>query len=242
MPYCPKCDMEFVDGITICSDCGGPLAESEEAAKAMRIEERERFAREQAVLLHEQKLYESGEEELTADSDADDLLQAAARVQKPIPPTPVYVKKSQKYEDLKSSASAFILVGAALLIASALCWLGIVNLPMAGITKLIFQGVLTAMGAFAVGVAIHSSGAAKKLAPQIQDEEQRTRDLVLWFTDTYDAESIDQAIGGFGDLMPEELSLKRFQVIQDHLITTHDLPDPSYVDSLSEEIYAELYE
>ena len=25
MPYCPKCDMEFVDGMTVCTDCGGPL-------------------------------------------------------------------------------------------------------------------------------------------------------------------------------------------------------------------------
>ena len=32
MPYCPKCDMEFVEGIEKCSDCGGPLFESKEAA------------------------------------------------------------------------------------------------------------------------------------------------------------------------------------------------------------------
>ena len=36
MPYCPKCDMEFIDGITVCSDCGGPLMESKEAADAMK--------------------------------------------------------------------------------------------------------------------------------------------------------------------------------------------------------------
>ena len=34
MPYCPKCDMEFVDGITTCSDCGGDLVESQEAYEA----------------------------------------------------------------------------------------------------------------------------------------------------------------------------------------------------------------
>lgn len=31
MPYCPKCDMEFVDGITTCSDCGGDLVGIKEA-------------------------------------------------------------------------------------------------------------------------------------------------------------------------------------------------------------------
>ena len=36
MPYCPKCDMEFIDGITVCSDCGGPLAASKEEAMKMK--------------------------------------------------------------------------------------------------------------------------------------------------------------------------------------------------------------
>ena len=41
MPYCPKCDMEFVEGIKICSDCGGPLVESKEVADAMKQKEKE---------------------------------------------------------------------------------------------------------------------------------------------------------------------------------------------------------
>ena len=38
MPYCPRCDMEFVEGVTVCSDCGGPLLASEEEAKAMKAQ------------------------------------------------------------------------------------------------------------------------------------------------------------------------------------------------------------
>lgn len=44
MPYCPKCDMEFVEGIKVCSDCGGPLVESKEVAEAMKKEETGRTA------------------------------------------------------------------------------------------------------------------------------------------------------------------------------------------------------
>ena len=48
MPYCPKCDMEFIDGITKCSDCGGPLVESEEVAKAIQKNEQLKRQRAQA--------------------------------------------------------------------------------------------------------------------------------------------------------------------------------------------------
>ena len=36
MPYCPKCDMEFIKGVTVCSDCGGSLFESKEEALAVQ--------------------------------------------------------------------------------------------------------------------------------------------------------------------------------------------------------------
>ena len=48
MPYCPKCDMEFVEGMTVCTDCGGPLVESKEVADALKREEKERAEQEMA--------------------------------------------------------------------------------------------------------------------------------------------------------------------------------------------------
>lgn len=46
MPYCPKCDMEFVDGMTVCTDCGGPLVSSKEEAQAIARKEAEQLRRE----------------------------------------------------------------------------------------------------------------------------------------------------------------------------------------------------
>ena len=43
-------------------------------------------------------------------------------------------------------------------------------------------------------------------------------------------------------LSQEEMSLKRFQIIQDFLVTGKDLPDPAYVDALCEEIYSKIFE
>ncbi|MCI8517474.1 MAG: hypothetical protein HFG75_11525 [Hungatella sp.] len=239
MSYCPKCDMEFVDGITVCTDCGGPLVESEAAAKAMKMKEQEEaLLRQQEYLqrLHEQLAGEIGE------GQEEEGEKNGSRISADQKPVRVYETKAQKYEDLQSSASAFLIVGGVLLAACAACWTGIINLPMAGTSKLIFQGVLTVMALLSLGVYLKTRAEAKALRPQISQENRRTKELVLWFTDQWKADDIDSEIDDRDQLSQEELSLNRFQIIQDLLITHRDLPDPAYVDALCEEIYSRLYE
>lgn len=235
--YCPKCDMEFIDGITVCTDCGGPLAESKEAADAMKQKEQEeaRLQKEQEMALMRQQM----EAEISSDEESETQEPAAS---KNVQPARVYVDKAEKYDDLKSSASAFLLVGGLLVVFSLLCWTGIVRLPMQGVSKLIFQGALLLMGCFSLGVFLNTSKSAKRLAPEIDAEKHRTEELIKWFLDTYSGDAIDKEIPDFQELSQEERSLKRFQIIQDYLITGKDLPDPAYVDALSEEIYSKLYE
>lgn len=234
MPYCPKCDMEFIDGITVCSDCGGPLVKSrEEALELKKQQEEERAKQLEAQYASAAAISADG---ATADGFAD-----AAKPE--IPAARVYVKKAEKYEDLKSSASAFILVGACLLIFSLLCWLGILKLPMAGGSKLLFQTVITVMGLASIAVAANTSKSAKGMKSQIEEENTATDQLIQWFLTTYTADGLDQQLSDeLGEMGPEELSLKRFELIQDIIITNHDISDQSYVDSLSEEIYAKIYE
>lgn len=257
MPYCPRCDMEFIDGITVCTDCGGPLVESEEAAKAMKAAERERnMAREKAMYeafmneaeeeTAEEEASEAGENEEYSQSVTDDLSEEGGKTDTQAPPRRervyAYVDKSQKYDDLKSSASAFLAVGCVLGAVSVLLWTGVIRLPMATVSKMIFQGALTLMAAFSIGVYLNTIKTAKELAPQIDQEKQRTEELIQWFTEKYSADDIDGEIPEKENLAEEELSLKRFQLIQDYLITGQDLPDQAYVDALSEEIYTKIFE
>ncbi len=265
MPYCPKCDMEFVDGITTCSDCGGPLMASKEEADRLKREEQLKQQEEQQRLAQEMasmemngadadNFYGSDSDNLNALTDPDDpTVSAKASGSGSASSDPAsalsfkqqsttYVDKGQKYEDLRSSASAFLIVGGVVLIFSVLCWLQIVHLPMAGFSRYLIQTALTAMGIFSMVVYIKSNKSAKELLPQIEEEKQKTNDLIQWFLSEQNAQDIDREILDFDQLNEEEISLKRFQIIQDFLITHKDLPDPAYVDALCEEIYTKLYE
>lgn len=235
MPYCPKCEMEFVDGITVCTDCGGPLAESREAALAA--------ARQQKQLKEQKQLEEMEKHEETHVKQQEWLNLPD------IEPVRVYESKAQKYDDLKSSAQAFLIVGGILLAASLACQAGVIRLPMAGSSGLIFQGTLTAMAVFSLAVFVKTSRQARQLQPEINREKEETQEILRWFLDTWTPEEIDARILKETSLSlretslsQEELSLRRFQVIQDCLVTGRDLPDPAYVDALCEELYGRLYE
>ena len=208
MPYCPKCDMEFVEGIKVCSDCGGPLVESKEAA------ETDPFPVEEA------------DTELSGDDPSGKSPRTAE-------PVHAYVDKGQRYEDMSSSASAFFLVGGVLAIGAALCFLGILHLPMAGFQKYMFEGILVILAVGCFIVAVSSRKRAAELKIEANDEKRETQEIIDWFLKNYSAKEMDeQLLMEDPELSGEELSLRRFELIQDFLITGRDIPDQSYADFL----------
>lgn len=230
MPYCPKCDMEFIKGVTVCSDCGGSLFESKEEALAMQ---KAALAKEPDALMQEDMDSEASGEESGE----------MPKAEKPVRPPAAYVKKSQKYEDRKSSASAFLLVGGAITVFAVLCWAGIFDMPMAGFSKYLIQGTLTVMGIGCLIIAFLTFRSAKGMASEIEEEEKQTEELISWFLSAYRREDIDGRLDAdFSDLGEDERNLKRFELISDLLITSKDLPDQAYVDALCEEIYSKLFD
>ena len=199
MPYCPKCDMEFVEGVSFCSDCKGPLLSSPQEAKALQ-EEAEKKALEEAknffrdnfpesrlseetlseTSLSEEPLSEeplseepSSERFLTEEDLPEEILQEIIRPKKQQrPPSTVYVKKSERYQDMKSSASAFLLIGCTALLLSVLIFTGII--PLSGMNQISFGGVLGIMGIGCLAVCGKTRKDAAKLKVQADEENQKT--------------------------------------------------------------------
>lgn len=234
MPYCPKCDMEFVTGITRCTDCGGELAESKETYRDYGRAEGRMELEGGAGSIHQAP---------PGPEAADTALPPISDAPSPRAEATVYIRKAQRYEDLKSSVWAFALVGAAFFSASLLAWLGVIHIPIGGPSRLMMQGVMTALGIGCLSVAAITARSARGMAGQAEAEEKSTSALIQWFTGRYRPEDIDRELGaGASGMQPEELALKRFEVIQDLLTTQRDLPDQAYAEMLCEEIYSRLFE
>ena len=301
--YCPKCDMDFVDGITVCSDCGGKLITHEEyekqlqeaaakAAEEKRREEEQRQAAEDMInasrngsgtQFHDRACEQDAISETAdgtggtlsastggccdagewtdgaeggrhasdkpqeyADPASEDPQIAKNRddiIRKTLDEPSVYVSKASEYEDNKSSAGAFFLVGGILTVVMALVYTGVISLP-AAFDSLLTKVMLTVIGVGFLGIGVISSRKAAELKEQAAQEGKLNEELIQWFLDNYTKEQIDQQaqMSAGEDAGEEELALARLAYIQDEILTNHDIGDKTYADSLAEEIYAKIYE
>ena len=237
MKYCPDCDMEFIDSVHTCTDCGKILVDKEKYFEGKAIREAEEAKAEEE---RQRRLLESmSDEEKAAVKEAMEEAEQESRGRRrgAIPEPTVYVTRAERYEDLKSSASAFWIVGAALIILAAASWGGL--LPVNIILKLMF----TILAAGSIFIAWKTGQDAKTVKGQIQEENEVTEQLIKWFLENYTPEQIDEIVRREnGDLQDEVLALKRIALIQDIYVTQYDLADQGYVDALAEEVYGQLFE
>ena len=237
MKYCPDCDMEFIDSVQTCTDCGKILVDKDKyfEGKAAREAEEEKAEEERRREMLESMTEEEKEAMKEAMEEAEQ--QTRGRHRGAIPEPTVYVTRAERYEDLKSSASAFWIVGAALIILAVASWAGI--LPVNIILKLMF----TVLAAVSLFIAWKTGEDAKTVKGQIKEETEVTEQLIKWFLENYTPEQIDEIVTREnGELQDEILALKRIALIQDIYVTQYDLADQGYVDALAEEVYSQLFE
>ena len=160
MAWCPQCKNEYTEGITTCADCHCDLVDDLEAY--------EKKLKEEAMLKQEEELFEA-KEQLNS-----------LRVKE----SSIYVKKADKYQDLKFSALSFLIFGIAGTIFVILNFAGTLSL-----LNTVSAPIMLAVFIIFLVIGIVTILKANQIKAQIGEEESFTDQVEQWmkdkFTDDY---------------------------------------------------------
>ena len=156
----------------------------------------------------------------------------------------LYVRQEDRYEDLSSSASAFLIVGIVMSVLTLLSFGQQLHLPFALPTTALMRFFLLVFALGAFGLYWKTRREASRAYSHIEEEQRITEELESWFLASYAPEQIDREILGATrhPLRAEALALKRFDFIQDCFLQRYDGMDEGYIEALSEELYKKLFE
>nr|WP_314985965.1 hypothetical protein [uncultured Stomatobaculum sp.] len=156
----------------------------------------------------------------------------------------IYVRQEDRYEDLQSSASAFMIVCIVMSLLSLFSFGSSLHLPFSipATPMMRFFFIFFAIGSFVIYIKTRREAA--KTYARIEEEQRITEELEAWFLSSYTPGQIDLQIFGANrrPLRPEALALKRFDFIQDCFLKRYEGMDEGYIEALSEELYKKLFE
>lgn len=213
--WCPKCKTEYRDGIFECAECGTPLVQS------LPVEIDSSAAEEKIKLL---KRIDSQQNMRTLSDGGK-----------------AYIEKSVKYEDMKSTAYSFLLVGGAGLILLILVFTGVIHVQFAVYMKSIMGIVMGGMFFIFLMIGIRSYVQLKDLKTQTETERQEMELAKNWFYENFHAGSIDTAAGVSASDELQQKYFLRSQYMKLQLSEQFPAYDDAFADYLTEQFYEELY-
>lgn len=217
MPWCPKCKCEYREGITTCVDCKVDLVEDLQAVK------------------EEEKKVVNPYEEYVTEVTPEDVVQARGTVK-------VYHDNKSKADDFRSSAYTLLIVGILGIVAIVLIEVGVIPFRMVAPGKYITYGVMGALFLLFIVMGFSSFSSAKKYASEAKKEDDLTSQIRSWVAENITKEYIVQK-SGVPAGMPEEMKYFRyFAILKSAIAEEFGMLDASYLESLSEELYSEIFE
>lgn len=239
MPWCPKCKCEYREGITECADCKISLVDE------LPPDSENPYLEENQMQQMEQWVLEETEEPIATEEEQDVDLETKirnARMSAATDSVRVYQDKKSKAEDFKSSAYTLIIVGAIGIIALVLLELGVFPFSLAAPGKYITYGVMGTMFLIFIIMGFSSFHSSKKYADEAKTEDDLTSRIKSWTLENVTKESIVKK-AALPEQMPDEVKyFKYFELLKNAIKAQFGDMDASYLESLCEELYSEIFE
>lgn len=271
MPVCPKCKNEYVEGVTVCADCGCTLVDSLDEGERIPLifGERPQMERLSEFLSYSgfttvqlQEAEEENQFELyigTAEAERarkamvvflhEEAKNSAASEEDETEQEEkeerrfvgVYQNSEEKSKDFRSSAVVLIGVGALGLLACILFFFDVFPMHLGGPSKYMSLGVMGCLFMIFLVMGILSLRSSKQLEKEAESENMLTEELRKWCLKNLTKESIDAEFSE-RDLTEEELYFKRVSCMQDKITGKFVNLEENYLDNFIEEIYPQIFE
>ena len=226
MPWCPKCETEYREGITVCADCGSTLVEdlssSPQISEAQSLEEAfQNMSEEEAAAFFEETKKEAMER------------------RKRLAESPgLYVESSKKAQDFKSGGLSLLFVGGLGLIFVLLVLFDVIPLHMNLFSKYLIIGVMGAMFILFIVMGFLSVKSYKKFEIKASEEDNLTKNLTAWCKENLKQEIIDTDIE---ETSEELLYFQRTEKMKEIICNKFMNLDAAFLDSFIDDIYPEIF-
>ena len=233
MAWCPKCENEYIKGITVCADCGTELVES--------LEE---YKRQKAALEEKEAAFEEMEEESVEETEQDEQQEGeGAPDGNEKKWTKAYRNSAQKAEENKSSAYTLLFVGVLGFVAVVLILLGIIPLYQnSSTTKYLICGVMGVLFLLFIIFGIVSMRTFKILSVQAKSEDTLLEEITKWCQENLTAELIDNGLLGMEEMLEEQKYFRRADKMKKMIRDKFMNLDEEFLDHFVDDYYQNLFE
>ena len=146
-----------------------------------------------------------------------------------------------KYEDMKSTAFSFLLVGAGGLLFLALAFAGVIPVQFAAYMKGIMGIVMGGMFFIFLFIGIRSFLQLPDLKSRMEKEKTQSDAARSWFFEQYSAKAVDVSAETDGEDEIQQKYFKRSRFIGQKLREQFPGYEEAFTDYLTEQFYEELF-